>query len=183
MEEPPWLSAHPYRSQPWKSLYVGQRIFTTLLLVPFWALYYSIFPKPRPSWSLRQLIFVKFTRRVYKVTEVAAVSWSTRDPESAFPDDSLRETRFEWAPALKEEVTTGIILNPKVKPNSVGMFVWPKHKPIPEGGTPPVIGMFMHGGGYCHMSAHESTRPSRIPRRLIKVVLSFVDLAPLADQN
>lgn len=26
----------------------------------------------------------------------------------------------------------------------------------------------MHGGGYCHMSAHENSRTSNIPRRLMK---------------
>jgi hypothetical protein len=34
--------------------------------------------------------------------------------------------------------------------------------------VPPRIGIFLHGGGYVHMSAHESSRTSRIPRRLIK---------------
>jgi len=32
----------------------------------------------------------------------------------------------------------------------------------------PVIGIFLHGGGYCHMSAHEKSKTSKIPRRLIK---------------
>lgn len=36
-------------------------------------------------------------------------------------------------------------------------------------GDIPMIGMFMHGGGYCHMSAEEKSPTSKIPRRLIKV--------------
>jgi len=32
----------------------------------------------------------------------------------------------------------------------------------------PVVGMFMHGGGYCHMSAEEKSSTSRIPRRLMQ---------------
>lgn len=36
-------------------------------------------------------------------------------------------------------------------------------------GNIPVIGIFLHGGGYCHMSAHESSKTSKIPRRLMKV--------------
>ena len=36
-------------------------------------------------------------------------------------------------------------------------------------GDIPVIGMFMHGGGYCHMSAEEGSPTSKIPRRLMKV--------------
>jgi hypothetical protein len=34
----------------------------------------------------------------------------------------------------------------------------------------------MHGGGYCHMSAHESSRTSRIPRRLIKVHIVLITI-------
>lgn len=30
-----------------------------------------------------------------------------------------------------------------------------------------MVGVFMHGGGYCHMSAHEDSRTSRIPRGLV----------------
>lgn len=36
-------------------------------------------------------------------------------------------------------------------------------------GDMPVIGIFMHGGGYCHMSAHETAPTSQIPARLIEV--------------
>lgn len=36
-------------------------------------------------------------------------------------------------------------------------------------GEVPLIGIFLHGGGYCHMSAHESSSPSQIPSRLMKV--------------
>ena len=43
-------------------------------------------------------------------------------------------------------------------------------------GEVPVIGIFMHGGGYCHMSAHESAPTSQIPARLIKVC-SISDLS------
>jgi hypothetical protein len=33
----------------------------------------------------------------------------------------------------------------------------------------PLIGIFMHGGGYCHMSADEKSPTSKIPRRLTEV--------------
>ena len=32
-----------------------------------------------------------------------------------------------------------------------------------------MIGIFMHGGGYCHMSAEEKSPTSKIPRRLMEV--------------
>ena len=37
-----------------------------------------------------------------------------------------------------------------------------------------VVGIFLHGGGYCHMSAHEKSKTSKIPRRLMKVSICKV---------
>lgn len=221
----------PYAHEPWKSLYVGQRVFTTLLLVPIWVVYYLIMPqsfRPRPSWSIKQIVAVNFTRRVHKVTEMAGILWGTRDPTTEPAAGSLKETRFEWVDPLPEKMRTGILDDPVVPFVRVGAFVWPKPTPriglrrqsskknmkgaadhvaqtqdilsnnashgtslveIPESPsseipfTPedtdvestsarlPLIGMFMHGGGYCHMSAEEKSSTSRIPRRLMQVSL------------
>ncbi|KAF8153125.1 Alpha/Beta hydrolase protein [Crassisporium funariophilum] len=181
----------PYAREPWKSLYVFQRLFTTLALVPFWAVYYAILPRryrPRASWNLRQIINVNFTRRIYKVTEVAGVTWGTRDPTLAPDQKSLKETRFEWVDPLPTKYRTGIVQD-GVPFTKVGCYVWPKevHPGISRAKSEvqqlvdapeldlelgnvdiPLVGVFMHGGGYCHMSAHESSRTSRIPRGLIK---------------
>ncbi|KAI0077349.1 alpha/beta-hydrolase [Panus rudis PR-1116 ss-1] len=206
------LDEMPYARQPWKALYVFQRLLTTLLLVPYWAVKYTILPRsyrPRPSWSIKQIIAVNFTRRVYRVAEVAGVTWSTRDPDQPCDNKSLKETRFEWVDPLPEDLRTGIVLDDQVPFRRVGTFVWPKEKRLPttspstkstadtggilskpsstvDGGSndasstlaldeleasighTPVIGIFMHGGGYCHMSAHESSSTSKIPRRLMK---------------
>ncbi|KAF9485636.1 alpha/beta-hydrolase [Pholiota conissans] len=183
----------PYAKEPWKSFYVFQRLFTTLALVPVWIVYYATIPRryrPRSSWNLRQIVNVKFTRRIYKVTEVAGVTWGTRDPDVAPDENSLKETRFQWVEPLPMEYRTGI-LDSGIPFKKVGCYIWPKRphldvqkirKPSPthhltssssldlESGTTqiPLIGIFMHGGGYCHMSAHEKSRTSRIPRNLVK---------------
>ncbi|CAA7266195.1 unnamed protein product [Cyclocybe aegerita] len=162
----------PYAREPWKSIYVFQRLLTTLLLVPFWVLYYTVIPhsyRPRPSWNLRQIINVKFTRRIFKVTEVAGVTWGTRDPALAPDETSLRETRFEWAEPLKEVWRTGIV-DGCVPFKRVGCYVWRKSlgMDLESGSGIPLVGIFMHGGGYCHMSAHESSKTSKIPRNLLK---------------
>lgn len=177
----------PYAKEPWKTLYVVQRLVTTLVLVPLWTLYYCIAPRtvrPRASWNLRQIISVKFRRRIFKVTEVAGVTWETRDPDIAPDEKSLKETRFEWAEPLPEQFRTGILDQHSVPFRQVGCYVWPKKPPSPplrnperpaylgvgvDGDHTHLIGVFMHGGGYCHMSAHEDSMPSRIPRNLIKV--------------
>jgi len=189
----------PYAREPWKSAYVFQRLLTTLVLVPYWALYYTVLPRryrPRESWSIRQIINVNFTRRIYKITEVAGVTWGTRDPDVEPRLSSLKETRFEWVEPLPENLRSGIILS-NVPFKRVGCYIWPQEVPpviatmskntaghgdqtlnkvpgiIDSGvdvgaaaaGTV-LIGIFMHGGGYCHMSAHEGSRTSRIPRKL-----------------
>lgn len=239
----------PWAHEPLKSIYVFQRLFTTLLLVPLWVIYYSTLPRsfrPRPSWSIAQIVVVKFTKRIYKVTEVAGVTWGTRDPTLAPNENSLQETRFIWVPPLQPDLCTGIVNDDQVLPRKVGTFVWPKHAPlsarlrchVKDDGNgilsehaysqqknpsevhtvglafepdddiitvsnkpaatyklpkidvheepiedairnldveasaadspPPVIGLYLHGGGYCHMSAHEKSGTSRIPRRLMK---------------
>ncbi|KAH9006538.1 alpha/beta-hydrolase [Lactarius hatsudake] len=235
--------------EPYKSLYVSQRLFTTLLLVPLWAIYYAILPRsfrPRPSWSITQIIVVKFTKRISKVTEVAGVTWGTRDPTQEPDETSLNETRFAWVPPLPDELRTGVVDDNEVQCLRVGTFIWPRvpspavrmrgllqggggsaaknpyppryipdNVPVPSkfsvddcitasstpasqynlpkiseldahlpevlhsngdadveaaafDSPPHMIGIYLHGGGYCHMSAHESSGTSRIPRRLMK---------------
>ena len=243
----------PWAHEPLKSIYVFQRLLTTLLLVPLWVFYYSILPRsfrPRPSWSITQTIVVKFTKRIYKVTEVAGVTWGTRDPTLEPDEKSLQETRFIWVPPLPGDLCTGIVNDDQVLPQKVGTYVWPKLAPpsahlrchvkgVGDGelpyfqqnpsdvhavdlpfesdddttvintpattfkppkidvheeplhsiadaiknldveasaadSPPPVIGLYLHGGGYCHMSAHEKSGTSRVPRRLMKVcVIQF----------
>ncbi|TFY77843.1 hypothetical protein EWM64_g6173, partial [Hericium alpestre] len=217
--------------EPWKTIYVLQRLITTFLLVPLWVAYYGILPRsyrPRASWSLRQIVIVKFTKRISRVTEVAGVTWGTRDPTTAPDESALRETRFAWVPPLPRELRTGFVDDLEVHCRKVGTFIWPKESQCPplvrknsnttekrpnrheimdiasspsgedfipsscdssptapdlhpktdfskdieaeaaDGAAPRMIGIFLHGGGYCHMSAHEKSGTSRIPRRLMK---------------
>lgn len=236
----------PWAHEPLKSIYVIQRLLTTILLVPIWFIYYSIFPRsfrPRPSWSITQIVVVKFTKRIYKVTEVAGVTWGTRDPTLEPNEKSLKETRFAWVPPLPPDLCTGIVNDDQVPPQKVGTYIWPRVSPasarihchVKGGGdvrlsehdvhtvgppletddditainTPatayklpkidaheeplhsigdviknldveasagdsprPLIGLYLHGGGYCHMSAHEKSGTSRVPRRLMKVCIT-----------
>ncbi|KAJ3762236.1 Alpha/Beta hydrolase protein [Lentinula raphanica] len=181
----PHFAHLPFAKEPFKAIYVFQRILTTLLLVPFWIL--TNLPRsrrPRKSWSLRQVIFVNFTRRIYRVTEVAGVTWGTRNPEQEPGPRELKETTFEWAPPLKESLRKGVVVDRfgRVPFKRVGCFVWRKEPPnsedllrhksiqsdkLPDNQTP-VVGIFFHGGGYSQLSAHEKSRTSHIPRRLMK---------------
>ena len=125
----------PYAREPLKSIYVCQRLFTTLVMAAWWALYYSILPRryrPRPSWSVKCCISVNFTRRVYKVTELAGVTWGVRNPDKACDNRTLKYTRFEWSEPLPEALRSGIIVDPQVPFRRVGCFVWPKDRPKSE---------------------------------------------------
>ncbi|KAG6907802.1 hypothetical protein DXG01_007341 [Tephrocybe rancida] len=136
-EERPYAHhAHlPYARQPLKTFYVVQRVFTTLMMVPYWAICYSILPKtyrPRKSWSIRQIINVNFTRRIYKITEVAGVTWGTRDPQVEPLAGSLKETRFEWAAPLPGTLRSGVLLG-DTPFTRVGCYVWSKEPPTKVG--------------------------------------------------
>ena len=194
----------PYAQEPWKSLYVLQRLATTLAMVPWWATYYTVMPRsvrPRSSWNLRQIVYVNFTRRIFKVTEVAGVTWGTRDPTAEPSDAMLKETTFEWVEPLPEKYRLGIVKEGNVPFTRVGCFVWPRETRgkigemkdrlfrssatrdlenlVDDANKTHVVGLFMHGGGYCHMSAHENSRTSRIPRGLIKVRTPFLKPHPI----
>ena len=220
----PHTSHFPFSREPYKILYVLYRLTTTLLLVPYWVAKYSLFSilqsltpskchllsrylsRPRPSWSLRQVIYIGFTRRMYKVTELAGVTWGTRDPLEEPAQQSMKETAFVWVPPLREVWRTGVLgvgttadggrRSAKVDFTRVGCFVWPKERTLDRsvavdvdmenesedagkfGDNIKLVGVFMHGGGYCHMSAHECSRTSRIPRGLIKVRRPCRSLSP-----
>ncbi|KAF5380239.1 hypothetical protein D9757_008202 [Collybiopsis confluens] len=167
----PHFSHLPFAKEPLKAIYVVQRIITTLFLVPIWLL--ANLPRsrrPRKSWSLRQLIFVNFTRRIYRVTEVAGVTWGTRNPEQAPRPNELKETEFEWAPPLKDVFRSGIVVDRfgRVPFKKVGCFVWREKAKAANDEPIPVVSIFCHGGGYSQLSAHEKSRTSHIPRRLMK---------------
>lgn len=130
MSHHPHASHPPFAHEPWKTLYVAQRLTTTLLLVPVWAVYYLLMPRcsrPRESWSMKQIIAVRFTRRIHKVTEMAGVIWGVRDHTKEPKQSSLKETRFQWTDPLPKELRKGIVDDQEVPFVRVGTFVWPKH--------------------------------------------------------
>ncbi|KAJ3903659.1 Alpha/Beta hydrolase protein [Lentinula edodes] len=165
----PHFAHLPFAKEPFKAIYVFQRIITTVLLVPIWILSnLSRSRRPRKSWSLRQIVFVNFTRRIYRVTEVAGVTWGTRNPEDEPGTKELKETTFEWAPPLKESLRKGVAVDRfrRVPYKRVGCFVWRKEALNKH--QIPVVGVFFHGGGFSQLSAHENSRTSHIPRRLMR---------------
>lgn len=141
----PHSSHLPFAHEPWKTLYVAQRLITSLILVPVWATYHIVVPRswrPRESWSVKQVLAVRFTRRIHKVTEMAGVVWGVRDHTQEPERSSLKETRFQWAEPLPQEHRRGIVDDQEVPCMRVGMFVWPKHPKSLTKGANPTRGTF-----------------------------------------
>ena len=67
-----------------------------------------------------------FLRPFEHVTELAGVTWGTRDPDKPCNNRKLKETRFEWADPLPETYRSGVIVDDEVPFKRVGMFIWPK---------------------------------------------------------
>ncbi|KAK4047743.1 hypothetical protein OIV83_005251 [Microbotryomycetes sp. JL201] len=168
---------HPYKNPLLlRYAFVTARVGSSLFMIPSWIWKYR-HPdsRARPSWTLAQAVYVDFIRRVQGITELAGVQFGTRDVTRA-PTEELKETRFEWIKGLKKDWTSGVLADKIVKPmKRVGTFVWEQQADSlsvssasadsTKGGK---IGIYLHGGGYTHFSAHEEAQTSIIPRRLMK---------------
>ncbi|GAA5824203.1 hypothetical protein JCM11251_001565 [Rhodosporidiobolus azoricus] len=180
-----------------KWFYCTHRVSSTLCLLPYWALKYAFSTRPRQSWSLAETLLVDFTRRVSAITDMAGVQHATRDPTTEPDPSSLKETRFEWVPGIAGDLVRGVVDDEQVRPlKRVGTFIWERADDVREDyangnwkdsevyrkdedsddestvgdslvGSGDLVGLYFHGGGYTHFSAHENAQTSAIPRRLM----------------
>ncbi|GAA5977625.1 hypothetical protein JCM11641_006879 [Rhodosporidiobolus odoratus] len=180
-----------------KWFYCTHRVSSSLFMLPYWAIKYAFTTRPRASWSLAETLLVDFTRRVSAISDQAGVQHATRDPTEVPDQSSLKETQFEWAPGIAGELCCGVVDDEKVRPlKRVGMFVWRRADDVREDynggnwkdseldredhdeearteggfsdvGNGDLVGVYFHGGGYTHFSAHENAQTSAIPRRLM----------------
>ena len=193
------LPRQPYNSpRLMKWFYCTHRVGSSLALLPYWAIKYALGKRPRPSWSLKETLLIDFTRRVSAICDQAGVQHAVRDPTKEPKRDELKETRFEWVPGISGETCCGVLDDEEVKPlEKVGTFIWERAEDVRadysmlNGKTPhaddeamsslsfqpsiaggeggDLVGIYLHGGGYTHFSAHEHAQTSIIPRRLMQV--------------
>ncbi|KAH9970334.1 hypothetical protein BJV74DRAFT_867212, partial [Russula compacta] len=71
--------------------------------------------RPCLSSSIIQAVVIKFTKRLYKVTEVAGVIWRARGPTHEPDEISLKETPFSWVPPFPDGLCTGIVNDDRVR--------------------------------------------------------------------
>ncbi|GAA5916578.1 hypothetical protein JCM6882_002548 [Rhodosporidiobolus microsporus] len=190
------LPCQPYSSpRLLKWFYCTHRVSSSLFLLPYWAIKYALCTRPRKSWSLAETLLIDFTRRVSAITDMAGVQHATRDPTEEPDCASLKETRFEWVPGIAGDLVCGVVDDEGVRPlKRVGTFIWERADDVREDyangnwkddeldredfddestagestvGSGDLVGLYFHGGGYTHFSAHENAQTSAIPRRLM----------------
>ncbi|GAA6002369.1 hypothetical protein JCM10207_001085 [Rhodosporidiobolus poonsookiae] len=191
------LPCQPYSSpRLLKWFYCTHRVSSSLFLLPYWAIKYAFYKRPRASWSLAETLLIDFTRRVSAITDMAGVQHATRDPTAEPDHSSLKETRFEWVPGVAGEMCSGVVDDENVRPlKRVGTFIWERADDVrldyqngnwkdaevdnesideeasvgynDDVGSGDLVGVYFHGGGYTHFSAHENAQTSAIPRRLM----------------
>ncbi|GAA5860395.1 hypothetical protein JCM1840_000246 [Sporobolomyces johnsonii] len=196
MEDLPVQPYSSPRALKW--LYCTGRVSSTLAMLPYWAVKHACYPRPRESWSVSEALLIDFTRRVSAITDMAGVQHATRDPTVEPEKDALKETRFAWVPGVAGEMCCGVIDDEKVTPlKRVGTYIW-EREPKPDlddedandkdaeveqedhdeagrcaegeacDARGDLVGIYFHGGGYTHFSAHEESQTSTIPRRLMQ---------------
>lgn len=138
---------------------------STIMLMPVWAVWYSVLPRPRKGWTLRETLVLRFMRNMNHMSEQAGLSHSVRDPTLP-PKRRPKETRFEWKQALAPEYRRGVIDDPEVPfMDRVGTFIWSKQPARSNDeevaqSTDGLVGVYFHGGGYCHFNASEHSQTS-----------------------
>lgn len=170
------VSAHPgpgkYSSPTWlRWSYSTLLVTSALLAVPYHALEYALVPsrKPRQSWSTTEAVLVVFLRRAGRMTE-HGMQHGVRDPRDEPRSSSLKETVFRWVPRLKDDLLKGALVDDFVKPlHPIGTYIWGRKHARPDRKRRGKVGLYLHGGGYAHFSAHEESQTSSECRHFAQV--------------
>jgi hypothetical protein len=118
--------------QPFKGLYILQRLLTALFTAPFLLVFYVLFPhlRPRKTWTAVQSTVVKFLgRNMALVNDVALVVERT-DKDKLVPDYKLKETNCIWIDPPPPDMIRGIALDEAIKPIKIPGYIWPKNVPL-----------------------------------------------------
>ena len=140
--------------QPLKAIYIFGRLSALIVLVPSWALYYTVAPRPRPSWTLKETINVRLVRWLMPINAACGTSPLKLDKTRSVPQHKLKETSFTWLEPVERNLVQGFADDEKVHPARVPAYTWPKGVDLKTDGG--LIGLWFHGGGYMMGNASES---------------------------
>lgn len=130
--------------QPYRSLFIAYQALLLIFLIPAWVFYYTVFPRPRATWTLRETMDVEIIRKVAMVK--CHLTPSCNDKRREVSDDSLKETSFCWLEPADRIPSPSIVrreaLDELVFPVHVLGYLWPKGADVYH--TKGLFGIFSH---------------------------------------
>ena len=119
--------------QPFKGLYILQRVLGTLLLIPYWTIKYSrASARPRETWTLGEAVWVMVLRKIMRINEATGIMLECTDKTKEVDDRLLKETSFVWLPPLEDLFVRGTANSEEVKPVKIPGYVWPQRTKLAE---------------------------------------------------
>jgi hypothetical protein len=132
--------------QPFKGIYIFFRLASLVVLVPSWAIYYSAFPRPRKSWTLKETISVRLIRWIMPINAQCGTSPLRTNKTREVPQKELKETSFLKLEPVENSLVRGSAHDDSVPVVRVPAYVWPKGADLQSGDG--LVGLWIHGGGY-----------------------------------
>ncbi|KAF8844668.1 alpha beta-hydrolase [Paxillus ammoniavirescens] len=166
--------ASEYAIQPWKGLYLGYALCSTLIRMPLWILRFICpFMRPYPSWSLGHAVAVQLVKYFTYISSVTGGISTLPDYHAILPAIDAEGVWIEATPHLvTAELKTWAFVS-KVEPERIPGYWYGRKGTSPKPATPVRPGQrviyFFHGGGYIQMSAHPKAMTSNIVRALIEL--------------
>lgn len=158
--------------QPFKTIYIASRLLALIALVPSWLITYSLLPRPRTSWTLRESVLVRILRWIMPLNATCGLSPMATDKTRQVPETELKETSFVWIEPAKDDFLKGSALDPLVSCIRIPGYIWPKSGDLGKSDDSALVGLFVHGGGY--MMGNGSETFSECGMRLYYYYSSFL---------
>ncbi|KAF8219895.1 endoplasmic reticulum protein [Tricholoma matsutake] len=170
------MSFRPLRFQPFKGFYLIYQLLATLFIyVPFWIL--LAVPRsrrPRPSWDLRRVLYMKLIRRFSHVVAKTGPLSITPNHLAITGGVDVKGVWVEAVPHLVTGVLKACMTATSVTPVRIPGYWMHKQGSTIKVEASPAPGekvvYHMHGGGYVRHSAHPTDATAAIPRGLLKHV-------------
>ena len=157
--------------QPFKTIYIASRLLALIALVPSWLITYSLLPRPRASWTLRESVLVRIIRWIMPLNANCGLSPMATDKKRQVPETELKETSFLWIDPAKDNFLKGSALDPLVPSIRIPGYIWPKAGDLGKSDDSALVGLFVHGGGY--MMGNGSETFAECGTQLYYLVLIF----------
>ena len=143
-------SAYPtiWYKQPFKTIYIASRLLALIALVPSWFITYSLLPRPRATWTVRESVLVRILRWIMPLNANCGLSPLATDKTRQVPETELKETSFVWIEPARDEILKGPALDPLVPCIRIPGYIWPKAGDLGKSDESALVGLFFHGGGY-----------------------------------